>query len=169
MNASKVLDIFSDKSNPIDIRDTRQLSVGDAIVISEPSRHVLISLGGKDVADLGTWCGVRETTIENVMGSQTRNVAMTKSHVEHKIREYINLIDSQGADSEILDNIEKTKDEVNSFNAPDIENLESYVLAQLANNQVPRNHIIALLGEVKTATRVTVYKIPKAIWIEQLK
>ena len=169
MDASKVLGIFSDKGNPIDIRDTRQLSVGDAIVISEPSRHVLISLGGNNVADLGTWGGVHETTIENVMASQTRNVAMTKSHIDNIMREYINLIDSQGVNHEVIEKIERTKNEVHSFDAPDIENLESYVLAQLANNQVPWNYIDVLLRQVKTATRVTIYKIPKASWVNQLK
>ena len=103
------------------------------------------------------------------MASQTRNVAMTKSHIDNIMREYINLIDSQGVNHEVIEKIERTKNEVHSFDAPDIENLESYVLAQLANNQVPWNYIDVLLRQVKTATRVTIYKIPKASWVNQLK
>ncbi len=78
--SNRAINAFKDGLTPINFDRLSDLSIGDAIILGNVERHVVISLGGAFVADLGTWNIVQIRPLRDVVNSQSNNVNMAYSH-----------------------------------------------------------------------------------------
>lgn len=176
LTTARALEIFSEDLQPVDRDDLGALSIGDAIVLNKPERHVLISLGGAFVADLGTWTRVNITTLDKVFRSQSRNVRLARQNSKLNLSAYINpLLDKMDSGEDLYNKLESFyQDALPVFEEDEVPETVQAFRQSIVNLLDDEYNIVdphrgQILRCIDEGSNVQVYRIPAATWTGKVR
>ena len=143
-------------------------------MLNKPERHVLISLGGAFVADLGTWNRVNITTLDEVFRSQSRNVRLARQNSKLNLSGYINPLLDRMQPGALSDKIQDFYgDALPLFEQDEVpESVQAFrqsIVALLDQYEIVDPHRAAILRCIDEGSNVRVSRIPAATWTGKVR